>query len=335
MKRRNLVVVRAGDNSLHPSWLEGGPRNWDLVVNYYGDDPLRYTDAGEGVVRIDSKGPKWPALGRLMTETRSAWSAYDFIWLPDDDLAASGADINRMFDAMPALGLHLAQPSLSWQSHWSLALTLHNPNFALRYSSFVEPMAPMFSRALLERVLPTFSEIISGWGLDYVWPRHLDEPATQCAVIDGIQVTHTRPVGGPNYQFNKGAGVNPRAEMMALLKKHGIPEPLQLSYGGIDLQGQPHNLFGDDGGEFIYRVCDGYRRLFADKPQLIGAIFERLASARDEVLAAGAAAPAPAPAATVAEAPIEAASALQRFRAAAEAARRDPAGRVLAGAVAP
>jgi len=37
MKRRNLVIVRAGNSSLHPEWLKGdGARNWDIVVNYFG-----------------------------------------------------------------------------------------------------------------------------------------------------------------------------------------------------------------------------------------------------------------------------------------------------------
>ena len=66
-KRRNLVIVRAGDASLHEQWLAGdGERNWDLIVNYFGDDPARYRN--EDVRRIDSKGPKWPALHDLIQE---------------------------------------------------------------------------------------------------------------------------------------------------------------------------------------------------------------------------------------------------------------------------
>src|SRR2546423_553078 len=41
--RRNLVIVRAGDTSLHENWLAGPvDRNWDLIVSYYGDDPERF-----------------------------------------------------------------------------------------------------------------------------------------------------------------------------------------------------------------------------------------------------------------------------------------------------
>ena len=292
MKNRFLVVVRAGDNSLHPQWL-GDPRarRWDLVVNYYGDDPRRYRD-DPGVTRIDSKGPKWPALHKLLGENRGLWQDYDYVWLPDDDLATDCASIERLFDLMVGLGLQLAQPSLSWRSHVSLPMTLHNPNFALRYSSFVEPMAPCFSRAVLERVIPTFGEIISGWGLDYVWPTFLANPARECAILDRVQVTHTRPVGGPNYDFNRRQGVNPQDEMHRLLKKYGLPGPLQISFGGMDRDGREFNLFDPGTGEFIYRLCDGYLDVLRSNEKVLGALFSWHAQARRDFLqpAAGAAA---------------------------------------------
>jgi hypothetical protein len=326
MSNRFLVVVRAGDNSLHPQWLTGAEeRRWDLLVNYYGDHPTRYADAGPGVVRVDSKGPKWPALHKLFDDTRQAWAAYDYIWIPDDDLAATCADVNLMFDLMAGLDLHLAQPSLSWNSHVSLVMTLHNPNFAVRYSSFVEPMAPCFSRQLLERAVPTFGEIISGWGLDYVWPQLLQNPAAQCAILDRIQVTHTRPVGGPNYEFNRNAGVEPRVEMEALLKKYKVA-PMQLSYGAIDRAGQSYSLFGPGGADFVYRLCEGFLGRLADKPELLGNVFAWHSQARRQFLQQAQ----PAAVATaVAPAPASPGDALERFRAAFQAASRSTAGRVL------
>lgn len=49
--RRNLVVVRAGKNSLHPQWLDDGrQRNWDLVVSVYDPDAQFVHDADIAVV---------------------------------------------------------------------------------------------------------------------------------------------------------------------------------------------------------------------------------------------------------------------------------------------
>jgi hypothetical protein len=301
MKRRFLVVVRAGDRSLHPQWLaQAETRNWDLIVHYNGDDPQRYPTSGDGMLRIDSKGPKWPALHALLNHTRDAWREYDYIWIPDEDLAARGEDINRMFDLMAALGIELAQPSLSWESHASPVLTLHNPNFALRFSSFVEPTAPCFSRALLERVLPTFGETSIGVGLGYVWPRFLQNAATQCAILDRIQVTHTRPAD------------DQRAEM---------PEAIQLSYGAVDRDGRRYNLFDAENGDFVFRLCEGYLGKLADEPALLGAVFASHAKARTEYLR-------PAAATTSAPSPEPAGRALERFKNALAAAAANSAGRV-------
>ena len=54
-KRQNLVIVRAGNSSLHEEWLTGAEeRNWDLIVNYFGDDPQRYRRDDVRVVGVCS-----------------------------------------------------------------------------------------------------------------------------------------------------------------------------------------------------------------------------------------------------------------------------------------
>jgi hypothetical protein len=76
--RRNLVIVRAGDSSLHPTWLPAsGQRNWDLVVSYFGDDPQKFRIPD--VTRIDGKGPKWIGLHKLLTENIDLVRQYDYI----------------------------------------------------------------------------------------------------------------------------------------------------------------------------------------------------------------------------------------------------------------
>jgi hypothetical protein len=323
--------VRAGDRSLHPQWLaHGEARNWDLVVHYHGDDPQRYPASGDGLVRIDGTGPKWPALHKLLSDTRDAWREYDYLWLPDDDLAADCADINRMFELMAALGIELAQPSLSWNSRVESALTQHNPNFAVRFSSFVETMAPCFSRALLERVAPTFGATRSGAGLGYVWPRYLQSPATQCAILDRIQVT--RAPQGASASFDHRDSADARAEIDGLLNQHGVPGAIQLSYGALDRDARRFSLFDVESGEFVFRLCDGFAGKLADAPASLGSLFASHAAARAEYLGRAPATPAAKPAAATAPAaaPVAATgAALQRFKSALAAASANGAGRVL------
>jgi len=242
MRKRNLVIVRAGDKSLHPDWLgpAGSERSWDLVVSYFGDDPDIHRRPD--VVRFDGKGPKWGGLHALLNSGRLDWQAYERIWLPDDDLACTPESIDRLFMLADYHELHLCQPSLSHDSYISHATTVHNPRLLLRRTNFIEVMAPMLTRELLERVLPTMVENESGWGLDFLWQLFLDRPRRDCGVIDAVQIRHTRPVGGPNYAKMKEQGKSPWDEMNRLLRKYAINDRAQLCWSAICNDGSEWSL---------------------------------------------------------------------------------------------
>jgi hypothetical protein len=193
--RRNLVIVRAGDNSVHPGWLADPNRNFDIFVSYFGNQPGRYADSAD--YHEDRKGMKWPVLGELLQARPELIERYDYVWLPDDDLVADTATIDRLFDFARAYRLALAQPALTRNSYYTWPLLLQDPRYHLRFTRFIEVMAPVFDRAALRTCLPTFTESHSGWGLDSVWPRLLAERGEQAiAIIDAVAVYHSRPVGG-------------------------------------------------------------------------------------------------------------------------------------------
>lgn len=243
--KRFLVIVRAGDRSLHPHWTSSVvTRDWDLVVSYFGDDPHRYRDAGE--LRIDDKGPKWPGLHALLSRD-DFWRDYGYIWLPDDDLAVTQATISALFEVTASRDLALTQPALSWSSFYSHPVTIRHPSFRLRLTDFVEIMAPCFKRSSLETCLPTMGHNLSGWGLDRVWPRLLSGVSPRVAIIDDVTVTHTRRSGGPNYATLRAAGISPLAEMQALLRTYGIPLDRPQVLAAIDREG--HLLSGADPGD--------------------------------------------------------------------------------------
>lgn len=237
-RRRYLVVVRAGDASLHQGWTsDPASRDWDLVVSYFGDDPARFRDGA--TPRIDDKGQKLGGLHALFTR-EDFWREYDYIWLPDDDVAIEQQDVSELFHRTVTLDLALTQPSLSWESYWSHRVTLHHPGFAVRMTNFVEVMAPCFERSFLERCLPTFVESLSGWGLDILWPRLLPARPPRCAIIDAAQMTHTRPVGaGLHYDLMKREGITAQEEFDTVLRRYGIPANSRaLVYAAIDAEGR-------------------------------------------------------------------------------------------------
>ena len=190
---RNLVIVRCGDKSLHRSWIDG-PRNWDLVVSYFGSDPTK--PFPEAVVSHYYKGGKWDGLHDFFRLFPHMIDSYDYFWLPDDDIGASTAAINAMFDFMTLHKLELAQPSLSSDSYLSHLICAWNPIFEYRLVTFVEIMVPLLHVSVMRRVIPLLGAFKSGFGLDFVWQRFTSDPLKCVAIIDQVRVTHTRPVGG-------------------------------------------------------------------------------------------------------------------------------------------
>jgi len=197
---RGLAVVRCGDNTLHRTWVSER-RNFDVGISYYGSNStLEFPEAD---YFHHSKGGKWDGLFSFFKKFPGVLDRYDYFWLPDDDIVAVAADIERLF----ALGIeneyHVYQPSLD--QHYSHVITLQHRSFEVRYTNFVEVMVPFISREVLVRSLPFIEKTASGFGLDFLWPQMVREIKGDAycgvAVLDTITVRHTRPVGGNLHQF--------------------------------------------------------------------------------------------------------------------------------------
>ena len=215
------MIVRAGDRSLHPQWIDSSQRDFDLFVSYYGKTADRYRDTAE--FHEVRRGPKWPCLAALLEQHAALVARYDCIWLPDDDLAAEPATIDRMFAFFNAYSLCLAQPALTADSPATWRMLRQQPDCYLRFTAFVEVMAPMFSREALRACQWSFAESPSGWGLDWLWPQLCaDAGLGPLAVIDATPVRHTRPVGGELYANHPE--LDPREDARRVLCKYGLQE---------------------------------------------------------------------------------------------------------------
>lgn len=207
--RPNLVVVRCGAQSRHLEWLGAGGRSWDLAVCPYEPIPAGPEDArSPGVIAKAKYAGLFDYLG-----AEEFWRAYDYVWLPDDDLTVSSGAIDAMFGLCRASGARLAAPGLAPGSHYSHAFTLANTSFVWRRTSFVEMMMPCWRTDVLGKLLPSFAES-SGqqWGLDYCWARRLDYDGIY--ILDDVQVTHGRPVGGAR---GRGEDAEARRAMRKLM----------------------------------------------------------------------------------------------------------------------
>ena len=218
---RNLVISPIGDKSIHKEWLRG-QKNFDFMGIYYGDDGEKYKEDCDFYIK--TKGYQWKLMQDLYNTQRDFLAGYDAIWCPGDDIRISTEHINRTFEIFHEYKLKLAQPGLfpdRGSSHW-----VCNPEKGckLRYTNFVEALAPMFTFESFSTVQHTFSETVSGWGMDWVWPKLLDYEGI--AIIDETLMWHTKPIGiGATYKALEEIGSSPGAELTMMLKKYEV-EPV-------------------------------------------------------------------------------------------------------------
>ena len=240
--QKNLVIGIVGDESVHPTWIsEPGVRDFDLCLIYFGDDAGRYSDQAD--YYFQRKGIKFRMLFDLaQEELGKVISHYDHIWIPDDDIAATTPKINQLFRLAAKYKLQVSQPAIG-KGDVSFESLRHQPNFALRYTRFVEIMCPLFTREAFFEALPTFQENHSGWGIDWVWSW--SRPQHEVGVIDSVPVDHTRPLasGGVHHRL-KALGINPIQDCRAIQSKYGIRNKRHqkgLVRGTIRLQGIDKN----------------------------------------------------------------------------------------------
>ena len=218
--RKNLVIAAVGDESVHPTWLsDARARSFDLALIYFGDTPDKYREQAEHY--FPRKGIKFLMIHELaQRELADVLPRYDYVWLPDDDIAGDTAAVNRLFAIAAERRLAICQPGIG-AGDVSFRSLRADPRYLLRYSPFVEIMCPLFSRAALARVLPTFNANVSAWGIDWLWASMFH--SRELAVIDAAPMAHTRPLqtGGVHGRLAK-LGVNPGQEHRDLLRVHGL-----------------------------------------------------------------------------------------------------------------
>lgn len=218
--RKNLIIVRAGDHSLHPRWM-GHPlrRKFDLFVSYYGDTPDKFKDECEYYHVM--KGPRWPAHDDICTRHWDLLQSYERIAFVCDDLDAAPTTWAQLFRLTKHYELDVAQPAVL--GHTELPITRPKDGVLLRYTNWVEIMSPVFSPRALELVRGTFRESVSGWGLDILWSGLLPYPEYKLAIVDAVRVTHTGPVrGGELRPVLDALGIEPPVEMARLFERHGL-----------------------------------------------------------------------------------------------------------------
>jgi hypothetical protein len=140
-----------------------------------------------------------------------------------------------MFALMAEYDLSIAQPSLAPEGYPIFCELIRNPEFRLRYTTFIETMMPCFETRYLARIVHLLAGMRFGWGLDEFWARTMPEPEYRAAILDDCAVVHTRePLTGSLYAVG-----DPHAEAKRI---RAALSPCRGSnhavYGGVTREGK-------------------------------------------------------------------------------------------------
>jgi hypothetical protein len=210
---RCLVLVRAGDNSVHESWLTPSAQKcFDLAVSYYGGTPGRFADRADHYSA--RTGPKLPRVADWLDDNWEWVSGFDFVAIPDDDLSASAGVWSTVFDVMDRHRLDLAQPSFGRDSNWCHPITAERPGSSFRVTNFIENGLAVFSARALEWCAPTLRLGSSGVGSDYAWAAIVRANGGRVGIVDEVHVEHVRAHHGA------GATTHQSADSLASVLTH-------------------------------------------------------------------------------------------------------------------
>ena len=293
--KKNLVLAAALDVSQVPNWIGSEEdASWDLGVLYYGSNP--YFDCPQCITMHRSRGAYKFALLKEFMKT-SFWlhnkDKYAAVMFADDDLLMDVHTINIAFHMFTHFKLKLAQQSVCTHKNSNTWMPqLHQtPKFALRYTSWVEIMAPIFETSFLNGLVQdTLAGAYSGFGLDSVWPFLLGYPKNQIAILDAVCMGHPKsdPLHLRHREFVElQAPINPWVEEGLTLGKYGVSEESVAAYGmpwrpvkmyaNVSLESYLSAVDGD-GDEGIWD--DGQGRKYVERhaaPNTIGQLREIIA----------------------------------------------------------
>lgn len=218
---KNLVISTVSDTSLHKSWVQS--EGYDTYLIYYGDK-IGYE--GESTHYKKAKGYKYHLIKDAIEEMPNLWE-YDYFWLPDDDIAASPIEINKIFSYMENYKLWLAQPSI--MGYYGVDVTLHQKGSKIRFTNWVEIMCPCFSLNAILKCKDVFKENNCGWAIEGIWNRLLGHPKDKIAIIDDVIVFHTRPVlSGDTYTGKENPFKFAKTEADKIYRKWNLSEDVKV-----------------------------------------------------------------------------------------------------------
>ena len=184
MPCRRLLFTSAGPDADLSRWL-APERSFDVWVAYRGQGEPAWRHE---VDRFERSGAaKFPAFKHVHAGATDLLRGYDAVFLLDDDIVISAAEIERLFAIRDRFDLWILQPSFSRTSKISHAITLQDGSGKIRFTNFVEVGVPLFERSRLDDFMAVYDPALIGYGVDWWYLDHLGpDLSRRVAIVDDV-----------------------------------------------------------------------------------------------------------------------------------------------------
>jgi hypothetical protein len=201
-RRRWCLFTSAGDKNAIRLWLEcDKPRRWDLVVAYYGDSNHEFSEISKlSSHAYRTKGGKFQNLKKLVEQKPHFFDEYSYVWVCDDDIRMSAAQIDEAFAISEFFEFWVAQPALLPDGKIAHPIVrFAGPQWDYRLVNFIEVGVAIFRRDKLVQFLAIFDGSLTGTGIDYWYMNFFNaNEFSRFAIIDKVAVInpHDEEKGG-------------------------------------------------------------------------------------------------------------------------------------------
>jgi len=203
---RILIYIPVGDNCEALKWIQSISEIEDFSISvflvHYGSDldfPKKFAKHNIRVIS-DNSPSKFEKFFKHVKNNEITLEDFDLFWIADDDIRISRLDFINFIDRFQNYNLEIAQPGCLGFAMGN-QIVRRDLRYDIRFSNYVDGMAPLFSRYALSLCLPTFQGCESGRGIDHVWAALLKNPKKRIGIIDSSLMFHLNPSGAKYSRF--------------------------------------------------------------------------------------------------------------------------------------